>query len=220
MGGRFGDGPVDPGTPDDPPFKADWQARAHALTAACMPLGPWNIDMRRHARERLAPADYARFAYYEKWLAGLADMLVQGGVLDADELTDQAPGPPRPEIAARKLTPATVAASAGRLVPYHRPGPEPRFRPGDAIVTRRRPANRLVPGGHTRLPGYAAAARGTIRCCHGAHVFPDSNAHGLGEAPEPLYSVIFRAGELWQAPEHPDDQVMIDLWESYLEPAD
>ena len=53
----------------------------------------------------------------------------------------------------------------------------------------------------------------------GSHVLPDSNAHGLGEAPEPLYAVVFPASELWAHPEHPRDEVVLDLWQSYLEPA-
>ena len=80
-------------------------------------------------------------------------------------------------------------------------------------------ANRLVDGGHTRLPAYAAGATGRVLRCHGVHVLPDAHAHGLGERPEPLYAVAFPAAELWAAPEHPGDEVVLDLWDSYLEPA-
>jgi nitrile hydratase len=41
----------------------------------------------------------------------------------------------------------------------------------------------------------------------------------LGEAPEPLYSVGFHARDLWDNAEHPEDEVVLDLWQSYLEPA-
>ena len=54
---------------------------------------------------------------------------------------------------------------------------------------------------------------------HGTHVLPDSNAHGLGEAPEPLYAVALRAVDIWAHPEHPQDEVILDLWDSYLQPA-
>ena len=54
---------------------------------------------------------------------------------------------------------------------------------------------------------------------HGAYVFPDSNAHRLGEAPQPLYSVGFYARDLWDTAENPEDEVVLDLWQSYLEPA-
>ncbi len=49
-------------------------------------------------------------------------------------------------------------------------------------------------------------------------MLPDSNAHGLGENPEPLYSVRFPARELWGPAAEPNQWVHIDLWESYLEP--
>ena len=56
------------------------------MTLAAGALGQWNIDMSRHARERLSPQDYARFSYYEKWISALADLLVETGVLSLDEL--------------------------------------------------------------------------------------------------------------------------------------
>ena len=77
----------------------------------------------------------------------------------------------------------------------------------------------MVNGGHTRLPAYATGATGEVLRVHGYHVLPDSNAHDLGEAPEPLYAVRFAASQLWATPEHPNDEVILDLWESYLEPA-
>jgi nitrile hydratase len=54
---------------------------------------------------------------------------------------------------------------------------------------------------------------------HGTHVLPDSNAHGLGEAAEPLYAVALRAADLWEHTENPKDEVILDLWQSYLAPA-
>jgi nitrile hydratase len=52
---------------------------------------------------------------------------------------------------------------------------------------------------------------------HGAHVFPDANAHGLGEQPRHLYTVRFAARELWGEAANPRDSVCLDLWEAYLE---
>ena len=52
---------------------------------------------------------------------------------------------------------------------------------------------------------------------HGTHVFPDSNAKGLGEDPHWLYAVSFSARELWG--HDTADSVTLDLWEPYLEPA-
>ncbi len=40
-----------------------------------------------------------------------------------------------------------------------------------------------------------------------------------GEAPQFLYTVRFAARELWGEAANPADQVSLDMWESYLEPA-
>jgi nitrile hydratase len=56
-----------------------------------------------------------------------------------------------------------------------------------------------------------------VTALHGAHVFPDSHAHGNGEDPRPLYTVRFAAQELWGHQANPRDTVSLDLWEPYLE---
>ncbi|AUR12287.1 nitrile hydratase subunit beta [Phaeobacter inhibens] len=228
MGGRFGDGSVKPEPQDAPVFAEEWHARALAITLACGALGQWNIDTSRHARERLAPKDYTRFSYYEKWLAGLASLLVEKQVLSAEDLAGAAAAAgdgtgaegvaPHP-LAARALKAADVAAALAKGGPADRPSAiVPSFAPGDAVRCRRPGGNRLVQGGHTRLPTYAVGATGKILRLHGSHVLPDSAAHGLGEAPEPLYAVVFPADALWSHTEHPGDEVVLDLWQSYLEP--
>ena len=92
MGGRFGDGAIDPTEPDEV-FPQDWHGRALALTLAAGGLGQWNLDISRHARECLSPQDYARFGYYEKWIAGLTDLLVDNGVVTQEELSTLIPAP-------------------------------------------------------------------------------------------------------------------------------
>lgn len=218
MGGRFGDGPIRPEPDGAPVFDQEWHARALAVTLAAGALGQWNLDMSRHARECLAPKDYMRFSYFEKWLAALADLLVARGLVSEAEL---ALGSAQSESALKErcLKGASVPAVLAKGSPADRPSDVPQlFKPGDRVRTRRA-GNLAVDGGHTRLPLYAAQAEGRILRCHGAHVLPDSHAHLRGEAPEPLYSVAFEARALWTHPEHPDDQVMLDLWQSYLEPA-
>ncbi|XDB00285.1 nitrile hydratase subunit beta [Sulfitobacter sp. LCG007] len=216
MGGRFGDGRVQPEA-EDVRFVQDWHRGALAVTLAAGALGAWNIDMSRHAREKLAPKDYARFSYYEKWLAALADILVEKGLIRREELSGASPW--ESPSASKALKADRVAAVLSRGGPADRPGgPPARFVAGDIVRTRAVAENLLVEGGHTRLPAYAAGARGRILRCHGSHVLPDASAHGLGDAPEPLYAVAFPASELWAHPEHPGDEVVLDLWQSYLEP--
>ena len=78
--------------------------------------------------------------------------------------------------------------------------------------------NALVPQGHSRLPAYIQGAECRVLCDHGAHVLPDTNAYGLGEA-STLYSVVFRRGDVWAVSAHPHDELVLDMWQSYLEDA-
>ncbi|WP_425045603.1 nitrile hydratase subunit beta [Primorskyibacter sp. S87] len=216
MGGRYGDGSVQPEREDGAVFTDDWHGRALALTLACGALGKWNIDISRHARERLSPKDYSRFSYYEKWIAGLADLLVETDLLSEADLKtpdDIEACPP----ADQRLEAGDVASVLARGAPADRQtNIAPGFEVGQRVRTISRAGNRMVDGGHTRLPAYAQGATGQILRMHGTHVFPDSSAHRLGEAPEPLYAVVFPASELWVYPENPADEVVLDLWQSYL----
>ena len=216
MGGRFGDGPIESG--DAPIIEKDWHARVLAVTLACGSLGQWNIDMSRRSRENLSPQDYTCFSYYEKWMGGLAAMLVEQGVVTREELSSGA-GQGISPLAERALQAQNVATVLAKGASAERPAEvAPLFKVGDHVRTRMS-ANQLIDGGHTRLPRYAAKAKGRILRLHGHHVLPDSSAHGLGDAPEPLYAVAFSGWELWQNPEHPKDEVVLDLWQSYLEPS-
>ena len=173
MGGRYGDGTITP-EPEDEVFHADWHARALAVTLAAGSLGKWNIDVSRHARECLSPTDYARFSYYEKWISGLANLLVDSGVLTREELAGL-PNPEPSQLSGKKLTVDQVAGVLAKGGPSDRPSNiAPKFVVGDAVVTRKVAANTLVDGGHTRLPVYAAGARGRVLRLHGTHVLPDS----------------------------------------------
>ena len=60
---------------------------------------------------------------------------------------------------------------------------------------------------------------GKIDRDHGAHNFPDTNAHGLGEKRQHVYSVRFAAREIWGDQASPRDSVYIDRWDDDLEPA-
>ena len=219
MGGRFGDGPVAPDFGKDPVFKTAWHGRAFGLTLASGFLGQWTLDEGRHARECLSPVVYSGFSYYEKWLAGLANMLVAKGIVTRNEFETLTPLETQQDLKERRLRPENVLSALSKGGPTERDaGPKPAFSVGQDVMTRHA-ANLSIDGGHTRLPNYAAGKQGTIVAQHGNYVFPDANAHQAGEAPEPLYTVAFCAETLWQHPENPDDLIMLDLWQSYLSPA-
>ncbi len=89
-----------------------------------------------------------------------------------------------------------------------------RFKAGQRVHARN-----INPIGHTRLPRYARGKLGTVERDHGVFVFPDTNAHFLGEKPQHLYSVRFAARELWGGAAAPRDAVHVNLWDDHLEPA-
>jgi nitrile hydratase len=211
MGGMHGMGPIAPEA-DEPVFHEPWEARVFALNRAAAALGKWNIDAGRHARERIAPADYLRMSYYEKWLAGLIMVLEESGLVTHSEVENgkAAPGTPRATPPLRAEQVASLVAERGC---FERPvNAPPRFAVGQAVR-----AKKINPTGHTRLPRYARGNVGVVDRIHGAHVLPDSNAHFRGESPQHLYSVRFSARELWGEAVSARDAVYIDLWEDYLE---
>jgi nitrile hydratase len=213
LGGMHGMGPITPEA-DEPVFHERWEARIAALSAATGAYGKWNIDARRHAYERIAPADYLRMSYYERWLAGLITILQEAGLATRAELESGKPAPGSAK-AVPALTAEQVAPMFARGRQFERPvNAPPRFAVGDPVR-----AKKINPAGHTRLPRYARGNAGVIDRIHGAHVFPDTNAHFRGENPQHLYSVRFTARELWGEAAAARDAVYIDLWEDYLEPA-
>ena len=209
MGGFTGFGPVKPEA-GEPVWHADWEPRAFALVLAMGMTGSWNIDEARHARERLPALQYWRASYYEMRHYALILQLIELGLVTAmEEQQGRMAEPPRPvkRVAKAGMIPAILAAGG----PANRPSNRPQgFAIGEKIRVRT-----INPAGHTRLPRYARGKAGEIVAVHGTHVFPDSNALGLGEVSHWLYTVRFTAQELWGKDTR--DCVMIDLWEPYLE---
>ena len=213
MGGMQGLGPIRP-EKNEPVFHAPWEGRVYAMNRATGAWGKWNIDASRHGIELLPPADYLRMSYYEKWLVRNIDLLVKHGLVTPAEIETGKPAP-----GSQKLTPpltaAAVPAMASRRGSYMRQAKaKARFKVGDHVRARK-----MNPVGHTRLPRYARGREGIITRLHGIFVFPDTNAHFLGEQPQHLYSVRFAARELWGDGASPRDSVYIDMWDSYLERA-
>ena len=211
MGGMHGLGPIAPET-DEPVFHHAWEGRAHALVIASPTRG--NIDAGRHQRELIPGPDYLRMTYYEKWFTALCAMLLDKAAITPAELTSGRAAPDAPKGTPR-LVAADVTTALSRQGSYEREtGAKPRFRVGERVRARN-----LHPTGHTRLSRYVRGRVGVVERLHGIHVLPDSNAHGKGEDPQPLYLVRFTARELWGPDASAIDSVSLDLWESYLEPA-
>jgi nitrile hydratase subunit beta len=192
-------------------FHAAWEPQVLALTLAMGATGEWNIDTSRAARETLPR--YGALSYYEIWFQALLVLLAERGLVQADELAaGQALHATRP-LARPPLRADRVAAALASGSPTARPAAEPaRFAPGQAV----RMYAGQVPH-HTRLPGYVRGRRGVVEALHGAHVFADANAHGHGEKPQWLYTVVFEGSELWGDTCSSGLRVSVDAWEPYLE---
>jgi nitrile hydratase beta subunit len=214
MGGMQGFGPV-VAESDEPVFHAEWERRIFALTLASGAMRQWNIDASRYARESQPPAQYLNNSYYQTWLVGLEKLLVENGIVSAEELrTGKAAGPLPADLAERVLKPERVSEALSRGDKFTVDADVPaKFTAGQRVRVRN-----MHPAGHTRAPRYVRGHVGIVDRDHGVFVFADANAAG-NRIGEHCYSVRFEARELWgsEAPAH--DVVHVDLWDDHLEPA-
>lgn len=204
LGGQMGFGPVAP-EKDEPVFHAEWEKRALGITLAAGAMGAWNIDESRHARESLHPADYYNSSYYEIWIKALEVLLERHGFVTAEELRERRKlvesATPK-----RTLKAVDVAAVLARGGPCDRAVETPaRFKAGDRVRTRN-----FHPREHTRLPRYARGKLGLVEAVRGGFVFPDTNAHGKGENPQWVYTVVFDGREIWGEESDPELTVSVD----------
>lgn len=189
--------------PEGELFHAPWEPRVMALVVAMGPTGLSNIDMNRSARETLP--NYRDLSYYEIWLAALEKLLLQKGVLG------ESPPPPQ-QVMRADLAAAMIAEGS----PFSRSP----IRPALYALGQRVRTIAAQPAHHTRLPAYARGKLGIVERVHGAHVFPDSNAQGLGESPQWLYTVAFDGRELWgEQGLNQRSTISVDAFEPYLAPA-
>ena len=213
MGGMDGFGTVEP-EPNEPTFHHAWEGRVMAMVRAMGANGVINIDTQRFSRESIAPEVYLASSYYKKWLLGLEQTIVERGFVSPEEIAaghaskPAAPmkrGPFKTEDVQRIMTRGSFARDASAPAV---------FKIGARVRTKN-----INPETHTRLPRYARGKTGVIERINGCHVFPDTAAHGLGENPQWLYTVVFDSREIWGADADPTLTVSIEAFEPYLEPA-
>ena len=212
MGGMHGMGPIEH-EQNEPVFHAAWEGRVYALSRV-LRGGNWNLDASRYEIEVLPPAEYLRMTYYERWFARLVAQLVASDDVTRSEIESGVPArgsaTRTPEVTAASVVPATLFSRA----PSRRDVPIAlQFKVGQKVRARN-----IHPTGHTRLPRYARGKIGVIAVDRGVFLFPDTNAHHLGEKPQHLYSVRFAARELWGEQASPRDSNYLDMWDDYLEP--
>jgi nitrile hydratase len=217
LGGRKGFGAV-PIEENEPVYHEAWEGSVIAGILATIMAGLYNVDQFRAGIDDLEPLSYISIGYYRRWLHTLEVNCVNAGVFSPEELEariaevgEGAPLPARDDPALARALRELIEQGASNVRSVPR---EPRFQAGDRVRGRAFPEAR-----HVRIPGYAQGKVGTVQVVHEAFVFPDTNLRNEGENPEHVYAVGFRARDLW-----PDGDegatVLVDLWESYLEPAE
>jgi nitrile hydratase beta subunit len=203
LGGMQGFGEVSVEA-DEPIFHEPWQATAFALMfASQVVIRSHNVDEYRHSIERMNPAHYLQADYYERVLTGTASLLVEKGHLSAADLAARAGGP---FPLSRPVAPSPMVDLAPQL--------EPRFNVGDRV--RVLP---IAPAGHVRAPRFCRGHLGTVLHRAPKFSFPDAAAHDGPRRKEHTYHVEFAAQDLWPGEGASNDSVVVDLWDSYLEPA-
>ena len=212
MGGMHGFGAVvTPGS--DAVSHEDWELRVFAMSTL-VGISGIGAGSGRAIREEMEPAEYLRAGYYERWLWSTEQRLLRRGTigeLEVDEwvarLRAGEPAPRRddPEAAARSV------AATSTMDPLT-PATDARFAPGDAVRVQR-----MRPEGHTRCPRYVRGATGVVEAVRGLDPFPDIGPYAGPK--EPVYAVAFSSRDLFGPSPEGEWTVVLDLFDSYLEPA-
>ncbi|NJO12836.1 MAG: nitrile hydratase subunit beta [Gammaproteobacteria bacterium] len=196
LGGRQGFGKVRY-APGAAAFHEPWEVRANSLYAFAVRCGIFNMDEYRHAIERMDPRHYLAASYYERSLTGLATLLVEKGIVTAEELERRAVG----------AFPLAAPIAGGRT----NVSPRERFKPGERVRVRLDYVT-----GHVRMPAYVRGKSGVVVSESPPYPFPDASAHGIEAQQEPTYDVQFRSEELWPSSSDPA-LVHVGVFESYLQ---
>ena len=84
------------GLPTDEPIDfsshdwADWEHLVNALVGVLRRHELLNVDELRRGIEAMAPAEYESSSYYERWAASIEQILIEKGVLTAEEIAEAA----------------------------------------------------------------------------------------------------------------------------------
>ncbi len=205
MGGMDGFGPVDVTAVES--GHEGWEARNQVVALL-------SGGMSRAGIEEIPPAQYLSASYAERWLLCAERRLVDNGVLTADDLASWAA---RLESVPAAEMPRTeqpdALAGLEEAVTTTTPMSEPtdtRFAVGDRVRVRR-----MHEAGHNRCPRYVRGAVGVVDRIPGADHRP--GAARTAETFEPVYTVVFDSTELWGEQDEAPFDLIIDLWQSYLE---
>jgi len=216
LGGMHGFGEI---PKDEANFHADWERTVFGQSKLLAPIEGFSLHEKRHATERIDPAAYLDLPYYGRWLLSTQTLLEERGVIEegaveqrmAELAAGEASVPERTDDDLVELSRDVFEAKKRTRV---EDGPEPAFDAGDRVVV-----STNYHEGHTRAPRYTQRCEGVVDQCRGAFELPDAVVAGE-RVDEQVYAVEFTHRVLF-GEEYPEsDRLYIDMWESYLEPAD
>jgi nitrile hydratase subunit beta len=216
MGGMHGFGRVvEPG--GELAYHSPWEPRVFAIQMLVGLEGLGAGPGGRPVREEMEPAHYLAASYYERWLYSAEQRLLRKGTIRPGEVEGAmerlAAGASVPEHRDAAMA-ERIRADLRAVDPMDAPPADARFDRGQRVRVKR-----MHPAGHTRCPRYVRGASGVIEGVRGADRLPDRAVYGGQVEPEPVYSVAFRSQELWGPSEEAPWTVLLDLWDSYLDPA-
>jgi nitrile hydratase len=201
LGGLTGFGPVTREA-TEPVFHERWEGRVFGIAGSLVQGG--HLHGVRHAIERMDGVHYLTSPYYEHWMTAVASLLVEAGVISADDLIDRAGSFPLARPLAAHPVPAELMGDAPT---------SPRFDLGSSVRVRN-----VHSRGHTRCPDYVRDRVGEVVRVDPVAAVPELDTHHRRRVMESVYSVRFGLAELWGEAED-GASIFVDLFERYLEPA-
>ena len=195
-------------------FTRHGSAARSRLTLAMGATGQWNLDHIACGTRKPAARPISREQLLPDLARGLIKLLLERGLVTAEEIA-------RGVVMRAAPVDRRVHALTGSPRRWREAAPTARRDGRRALCGRRRGA--YAPDESARhIPGcraIAAARTRSIVMLHGAHVFPDTNASGGGEAPAmALYGALRRRRTVGAATRR-RAAVHVDCWEPYLDMA-
>jgi len=212
MGGMHGFGAVvTPGS--ERVAEHPWELRVFAISTL-VGIEGLGAGSGRAIREEMEPAAYLGAGYYERWLWSTEQRLLRHDTITVEEVDawverlragDSPPRTDDPAAAARAVEATHQSAPLGDAT-------DARYGLGDSVRVRR-----MRPAWHTRCPRYVRGAAGVVEAVRGTDPFPDIGPY---DGPvEAVYAVSFSSHDLFGPSDEGRWTVVLDLFESYLEPA-
>jgi nitrile hydratase len=193
-------------------FKEEWERQVWGLA--------FGLDIPGYSRggravlEKIPPELYLSLPYCARWLYRSEKSLIAQGIVTESEFANPDGPIKMPDIP--DYVPLSGEQAVMRLASDDsaelEAEVEPLFVVGDKVIVKNE-----HPTYHNRVPRYVRGRQGFICRHHGVHIFQDQIGEDIGQ--QHLYTVKFKATELWGSRAHSNDHNFVELWDYHLQPA-